>query len=591
MSDQQAQQPTILFMARDPDDRYSLKYLLEKEGYQVFGRQTRERAAQLMSVYSLDLILIDLDLHESTGIEYCHYLRKTNYARVVPIMLIGDDDEHGTNCVAAYEAGADDFVPTPFVFGVCLAKIRYHLKGRFRSQVVASSMSVVVSAGELPGVLQFLEVEQKTGQLTIKSTPGTAVLTIKEGKLINAHAPNVEGRETVTEVLCWDSSSVVFTDVEPSEEDHQFDDSLTRVIMNSAVQVDEYRALQKKLPPQSAVFLQGDKRLPDDAASVQRDLHHKAVLGHGRDELLQDHNYTERQATVALLELIDDGYLKVGEAPYHDYAARSFSSYVGKDGSNLRLLLKSLRALQFPLKQLSNETAPISIDWTTPVPVIIVTGNKPEHGHLLINSILQIHRSMTGRNPAIRKHLGGTTTYRLSPDEHHCVDIIHLPAELNPAILRWLDPQVPYMAGILLIVSDQDRYNIHINLRLMRLLRQRFQGVAYHLVPRVMDGDVAIFKMDCEKCGYKLAVDIDGVGDTGICPICNAEIIMPDCLDNLARVMRLPREVPIVQAQPDDVRHAHDLLCLLLDTIIYSMDHPEKAEQDEAKASSTVAKA
>jgi hypothetical protein len=81
--------------------------------------------------------------------------------------------------------------------------------------------------------------------------------------------------------------------------------------------------------------------------------------------------------------------------------------------------------------------------------------------------------------------------------------------------------------------------------------------------------------MDCGKCGYKLAVDIDGVGDTGICPICNAEIVMPDCLDNLARVLQLPRDVPVVQARPDDPRHARDLFLLVLDTIIYTAGHPE----------------
>ena len=107
---------TVLFMARDPEEQYSLVRHLTEEGYQVFARHTRERAAQLMSVYSLDLIIVDNDLTESSGIEYCHYLRSTRYAKVVPIIVIGHDDAHCSQTIAAYDAGCDDFIQTPVQF-------------------------------------------------------------------------------------------------------------------------------------------------------------------------------------------------------------------------------------------------------------------------------------------------------------------------------------------------------------------------------------------------------------------------------------------------------------------------------------------
>ncbi len=524
----------------------------------------------------MDLVLIDMDLDESTGIEFCQHLRSTSYARYVPIIIIGSDDEHGTRCIQAYNAGADDFVGKPFVFGICLAKVKYHLKSRAKRQAVSTSMSVVVSAGELPGVLQFLEVEQKTGRLTIKGEAGTAVLCIEQGRLVNASAPNVSGTDVIPEILCWDSTTVLFQDAKLTDEDRKISDSITRVVMNAAVAVDEYRAIQKKLPGADVIFVAGDEELPKDAAEEREKVYKRAIDGYSRDELLHDSGCTERQATMALLGLIEDGMLKVLEPPYHDYTHRCYMAYRARTvDKKLERVREDISNLEFPLKEPEDKPETASANWTEQAPMLLLAGNKPEHGKMILDSLGRIFHGITGKAPAQRKHLGGIVHMRMAFPRNRQLDVVQLPSSLDRAMLAWIDQHLANIIGVVIVASDQDRFNVLLLMRIIRLLRQRFLGVYYHVVPRIIDDGVAIFKMDCEKCGYKLAVDIDGVGDTGICPICNTEITLPDCLDNLAKVLHLPRQVPVVQAQPDHPRHIRDLLLLVLDTIIYTVQHAE----------------
>lgn len=575
-------------MAREPEDQYALKELLEKEGYQVFGRSTHERVAQLMSVYSLDLILVDFDIPEHDAIEYCKHLRSKRYARSIPIIIIGPDDEHGNNTVAAYEAGADDFILKPFIFGVCLAKIKYHLRDRSRGQAVSSQMSVAVHASELPGVLQFLEVEEKTGKLNIKSPIGTAVLTIEEGHLINAEAPHVTGKETVIEVLCWDSLTVVFQETTLSDEDRAFETKLTSILMNASVEVDEFRELQKSLPDRAGMIGPGEKPLPKDALEIERTIHTRALEGYSLTELLQESGATERQATNALMALLQKDILKELPPPYHDYTGRCYDAYLNLSvGDKLESIRDLLSELNFPLPDVPQKTPPADGEWTTPAPTLLIAGNKLEHGQMLLDTCTEIYQAVTGQAPAARKHLGGLLHTRFVFPKRRFIDFMQLPPVLDRTTLSWLEKHREELYGVVLIASDQDRFNVSQLKRTIRLLRQRFHGVYYHVVPRIIDDGVAIFKMDCEKCGYKLAVDIDAVGDTGICPICNAEIIMPDCLDNLARVLRLPREVPVVQARLDDTRHVRDLLVFVLDTIIYSAQHPEYGTSAQERKAAT----
>jgi DNA-binding response OmpR family regulator len=83
-----------------------------------------ESALTLVGIENPDLILLDINLPQVSGLEVCKQIKKMMPTLPI-IILTGDLDP--TKRFEAYEAGADDFISKPFSGEQLIAHIRYHL--------------------------------------------------------------------------------------------------------------------------------------------------------------------------------------------------------------------------------------------------------------------------------------------------------------------------------------------------------------------------------------------------------------------------------------------------------------------------------
>jgi sensor histidine kinase YesM len=109
------------------DDQFlNLKVLmdaLEPLGYNVIAvKNGYEALEQLGKPHSIDLVVLDLMMPGMTGYEVCQEIRKTYTLPELPVLMvtaaIGAQDK-----VAAFEAGANDFLPKPFDLAELKARI------------------------------------------------------------------------------------------------------------------------------------------------------------------------------------------------------------------------------------------------------------------------------------------------------------------------------------------------------------------------------------------------------------------------------------------------------------------------------------
>ncbi len=102
---------SVLLIDDDALDRKLVKLALSDTGVQVkFKTDTAETltaAGELMAKKSFDVVLLDLGLPDSSGIETVKRFRQIN-AEVPVVVLTGLEDEEGA--IAAIKAGADDYV-------------------------------------------------------------------------------------------------------------------------------------------------------------------------------------------------------------------------------------------------------------------------------------------------------------------------------------------------------------------------------------------------------------------------------------------------------------------------------------------------
>jgi two-component system response regulator RegX3 len=104
----------------------ALSYMLRKEGFEVAVASNGPDGLTEFDKTGADLVLLDLMLPGSSGLEVCRQLRQRSDVPV--IMLTAKDAE--VDKVVGLEIGADDYVTKPFSARELVARIRAVLRRR-----------------------------------------------------------------------------------------------------------------------------------------------------------------------------------------------------------------------------------------------------------------------------------------------------------------------------------------------------------------------------------------------------------------------------------------------------------------------------
>jgi two-component system alkaline phosphatase synthesis response regulator PhoP len=113
----------ILCVDDEPDILEILKYNLSNEGYNVSTAADGKSAIEIAYNISPNLIIMDVMMPNMDGIEACEKLRsdaKFNDTIIMFLTARGEDYSH----VAAYDAGADDYVTKPVKPKVLVSKVK-----------------------------------------------------------------------------------------------------------------------------------------------------------------------------------------------------------------------------------------------------------------------------------------------------------------------------------------------------------------------------------------------------------------------------------------------------------------------------------
>ena len=131
----------ILCVDDEPDILEILKYNLSNEGYNVSTAADGKSAIKIAYSISPNLIIMDIMMPKMDGIEACEKLRSDEKFNDTIIMFLtarGEDYSH----VAAYDAGADDYVTKPVKPKVLVSKVKGLL--RRLKKVIANDINEIV---------------------------------------------------------------------------------------------------------------------------------------------------------------------------------------------------------------------------------------------------------------------------------------------------------------------------------------------------------------------------------------------------------------------------------------------------------------
>jgi len=157
----------ILLIEDDADLFSLLKYNLEKEGFALSGQHTGKGAIELCRHVRPDLILLDIMLPDSDGLDICKGIRKDPDLAATPVIFLTARASE-TDRIVGLELGANDYVVKPFFVRELIARIKL----QFRNQATPARL---LEAG---GV----ELDRTSCQVRLNGTPLS--LTATEFRLL-----------------------------------------------------------------------------------------------------------------------------------------------------------------------------------------------------------------------------------------------------------------------------------------------------------------------------------------------------------------------------------------------------------------------
>src|SRR5579863_4663456 len=119
-----------IVLIEDDADLYALiQYNLEKEGFAMVGSQTGKNALELCRRERPDLIILDIMLPDSDGLDICKGIRAHPELQHIPVIFLTARASE-TDRIVGLELGANDYIVKPFFIRELIARIKIHFRGQ-----------------------------------------------------------------------------------------------------------------------------------------------------------------------------------------------------------------------------------------------------------------------------------------------------------------------------------------------------------------------------------------------------------------------------------------------------------------------------
>src|SRR5438445_11604066 len=145
------------------DDRSlgaTLRERLQREKYDVYWAETKQRALKKLGEGLWDLVILDIGLPDGSGFELARLIKEKTS---LPIMFMTalSSAEHR---LEGFEIGAADFIPKPFHLRELLLRVKHVLDSHTVQRVITCNGRVIKLSNRL--------IVQPDGQLVFSATRG-----------------------------------------------------------------------------------------------------------------------------------------------------------------------------------------------------------------------------------------------------------------------------------------------------------------------------------------------------------------------------------------------------------------------------------
>ena len=190
--------PRVLLIEDNPAVAETLQKFIERSGMRTAWAQTGARAIELKRSFMPDVVLVDLELPDTSGVALIGWLSGLHDCGIIVVSGRSEEAER----IVGLELGADDYIAKPPLLREMVARIRAvhrrsHLRAAVRGEPVSTATPPThpVQVGPWQVDLQRRSVADAAG----RTVPVTAAEFAAMQELLLAHGEPVS-RERLSEV-------------------------------------------------------------------------------------------------------------------------------------------------------------------------------------------------------------------------------------------------------------------------------------------------------------------------------------------------------------------------------------------------------
>lgn len=216
---------------------------LAKEGYGVSGAKDGAAALEMAIQNVPSLLIVEPELPVIGGERLFQILRHNPHTSRIPFLFISDD----VTDIKHFRTGVDVFLLRPLNFDEVDARIRQTLSIKDGRTPDSKDIEGKLSHMSVPDILQFLQLNNKEGELRVSSGTSTGTVYVKDGQVFNAIVDGVEKEKALFRLLALGEGKFEFLPRQISIT-RKIRTSTGNMLMEGMRQLDELRKRKDEFP-------------------------------------------------------------------------------------------------------------------------------------------------------------------------------------------------------------------------------------------------------------------------------------------------------------------------------------------------------
>ena len=198
----------ILIVDDNPHVLKLLRISLEKAGYEVHTAENGDQGLEITQKVKPDLIVSDVMMPETDGIEFCWMVRENSEIPMVPFIFLTSLSDKEME-IRGFRAGADEYLVKPVDRNVLLDKVRTLLNRAKRVKSMDDEEAPQMKGFEgnladlsLAEVVQLLNLNKRSGTLEVMGEKSGKII-FDSGNITFAQIEDIEAEEAINKMVMY----------------------------------------------------------------------------------------------------------------------------------------------------------------------------------------------------------------------------------------------------------------------------------------------------------------------------------------------------------------------------------------------------